>query len=97
MPCSQHVSLLHIHLNYFPSAFVVEFIRVMAMIRLNVQNLLDSRNKTRYWLVKHMESNYETVNRLCDNQSVALQLDTIEKLCKLFECTPNDLFVMDDD
>ena len=67
------------------------------MIRLNIQNLLDSRNKTRYWLVKHMESNYETVNRLCDNHSVALQLDTIEKLCKVFECTPNDLFVMDDD
>ena len=62
------------------------------MIKLNVQKLLDSKNKTRYWLVKSMESNYETVNRLCDNHAIALQLETIEKLCKILECTPNDLF-----
>jgi len=62
------------------------------VIKLNVQKLLDSKNKTRYWLVKSMESNYETVNRLCDNHAIALQLETIEKLCKILECTPNDLF-----
>lgn len=78
--------------NYSASVISVEWYRVMQMIRLNVQNLLDSKNKTRYWLVKQMDSNYETVNRLCDNQSTALQLETIEKLCDAFECTPNDLF-----
>jgi len=62
------------------------------VIKLNVQNLLDNKSKTRYWLVKSMESNYETVNRLCDNHAIALQLETIEKLCKILECTPNDLF-----
>ena len=62
------------------------------MIKLNVQKLLDDKKKTRYWLVKNMQSNYETVNRLCDNHAVALQLETIEKLCKLLDCTPNDLF-----
>ena len=62
------------------------------MIELNVQDLLDRQKKSRYWLVKNMESNYETVNRLCDNHSVAIQLETIEKLCKLLDCTPNELF-----
>ena len=62
------------------------------MIKLNVQELLDSKNKTRYWLVKNMDTNYETVNRLCDNHAVAIQLDTIERLCTVFKCTPNDLF-----
>lgn len=65
------------------------------MIKLNIQNLIDSRKKSRYWLVKSMESNYETVNRLCDNHAVALQLETIEKLCKIFKCTPNDLFIIE--
>ena len=65
------------------------------MIKLNIQNLLNQQNKTRYWLVKHMESNYETVNRICDNRAVALQLETIEKLCVLLECTPSDLFVFE--
>ena len=62
------------------------------MIKLNVQELLDSRKKTRYWLVKSMDTNYETVNRLCNNHAVAIQLETIEKLCKVLVCTPNDLF-----
>jgi len=62
------------------------------VIKLNVQKLLDSKNKTRYWLVKSMESNYETVNRICDNHAIAIQLETIGKLCKILECTPNDLF-----
>ena len=64
------------------------------MIQLNIQHLLDSKKRTRYWLVKAMESNYETVNRLCDNYTVALRLETIEKLCKALECTPNDLFII---
>jgi len=64
----------------------------MLVIRLNVQKLLDAKNKTRYWLVKKLESNYETINRLCDNNAVALQLETIEKLCRVLDCTPNDLF-----
>ena len=80
------------HPNYYMSSSVVESIRVISLIKLRVQEILDRKNKTRYWLVKHMESSYETVNRICDNQSAALQLETIEKLCKLLECTPNDLF-----
>ena len=65
------------------------------MINLNIQTLLDERKKTRYWLVKALESNYETVNRLCDNASCAIYLETIEKLCGVLDCEPNDLFVID--
>ena len=67
------------------------------MVELNVQDLLDRQKKSRYWLVKNMESNYETVNRLCDNHSVAIQLETIEKLCRLLDCTPNELFAITDE
>ncbi len=65
------------------------------MLKMNVQNLLDERGKTRYWLVKEMQTTYKTVNKLCDNTLTGLQLDTIEKLCKIFECTPNDLFIFE--
>ena len=65
------------------------------MIKLNVQDLLNEKKKTRYWLVKEMDSNYETVNRLCNNHAVAIQLETIEKLCIYLECTPSDLFVIE--
>ena len=81
--------------NYFVSAFPVEFDAVITLIKLNVQNILDEQKKTRYWLVKNMESNYETVNRICDNKAVALQLETIEKLCLLLDCSPSDLFIIE--
>ncbi|MCL1852547.1 MAG: helix-turn-helix transcriptional regulator [Peptococcaceae bacterium] len=65
------------------------------MITLNVQQLLNEKGKTRYWLVKALDSNYETVNRLCDSASSAIYLETIEKLCRIFDCTPNDLLTIE--
>ncbi|MCI9641374.1 MAG: helix-turn-helix transcriptional regulator [Eubacterium sp.] len=66
------------------------------MIKMNVQNLLNKKGKTRYWLVKEMQTTYKTVNKLCDNTLTGLQLETIEKLCEILDCTPNDLFIFDD-
>ncbi|MGN0527502.1 MAG: helix-turn-helix domain-containing protein [Eubacterium sp.] len=64
------------------------------MIEMNVQNLLNKKGKTRYWLVKEMQTTYKTVNKICDNTLTGLQLETIEKLCQILECTPNDLFII---
>ena len=63
---------------------------------MNVQNLLNKKGKTRYWLVKEMQTTYKTVNKLCDNTLTGLQLETIEQLCEILDCTPNDLFIFDD-
>lgn len=68
---------------------------VIKVINTNVQQLLDSKNKTRYWLVKQMQTTYKTVNKICDNTLTGLQLETIEKLCQILECTPNDLFTIE--
>ena len=67
------------------------------MINMNVQKLLDEKQKTRYWLVKQMQTTYKTVNKICDNTLTGIQLETIEKLCNILECTPNDLFTIDCD
>jgi len=65
------------------------------MIKMNVEQLLQEKNKKRYWLVKEMQTTYKTVNRICDNSLTGLQLETIEKLCAILECEPNDLFVIE--
>ena len=65
------------------------------MIKTNIQNLLNKKGKTRYWLVKKMQTTYKTVNKLCDNTLTGLQLETIEKLCDILECSPNDLFIIE--
>ena len=65
------------------------------MIKTNIQNLLDKKGRTRYWLVKEMQTTYKTVNKLCDNTLTGVQLETIEKLCDILECSPNDLFTIE--
>ena len=65
------------------------------MIMLAVAELLKRKNKTRYWLVKHMQTDYNSINKICDNTVTSLHLETVEKLCKILECTPNDLFIID--
>ena len=67
------------------------------MINMNVQKLLEEKNKSRYWLVKQMQTTYKTVNKICDNTLSGIQLETIEKLCHILECTPNELFNITDD
>lgn len=65
------------------------------MIKMNVQEILNEQNKTRYWLVKQMQTTYKTVNKICDNTLTGLQLETIEKLCTILNCSPNDLFTIE--
>lgn len=35
-----------------------------------------------------------TLYRLYNNEATRIDFDSIEKLCKLLDCTPNDLFII---
>ena len=62
------------------------------MIKMNVDKLLAERGRTRYWLVKQMQTTYKTINKICDNTLSGIQLETMEKLCLVLECELTDLF-----
>ena len=62
------------------------------MLQFNVQALLDKKDKTRYWLVKQMGTDYATVNKICDNASKSVRIDTLERLMKALDCEVQDLF-----
>ena len=61
-------------------------------VYLRVNELLKEKNKTKYWLVKQLDSSYAVVNNLVSGDAVAIQLRTVGKLCKIFDCSPDDLF-----
>lgn len=63
---------------------------------LNIENLLKKKGKSKYWLVQELGSNYTVINNMIDNQTTGIRFDTMEKLCKLLECTPNDLFIIEE-
>ena len=64
----------------------------ISMLQFNVQALLDKKDKTRYWLVKQMGTDYATVNKICDNASKSVRIDTLERLMKALDCEVQDLF-----
>lgn len=62
------------------------------MIRLRVLDILEERNLTKYWLYKQMELSYQNFNKMMNNETQSIRFENIEKLCRILECTPNDLF-----
>ncbi|MCI8519159.1 MAG: helix-turn-helix transcriptional regulator [Clostridia bacterium] len=61
------------------------------MIYINVKEILKKQGKTKYWLVKNMEGSYQSITAMMNNETTGIKFDTLEKLCNLLECTPNDI------
>ena len=42
-----------------------------------------------------MHSDYKTISDMMDNKTSGIKFETIEKLCILLDCTPNDIFLIE--
>jgi len=62
------------------------------MVKIKIDKLLEEKGRTKYWLIKETELNFHTVTNLVKNKTTGIQFDTLEKICKTLECTPNDIF-----
>ena len=58
---------------------------------------MNRKNITTYTLIYKYEINPRTINNLKHNRGITV--DTLEKLCTILECTPNDIieFIPDND
>lgn len=66
------------------------------MVRLNLEYLLEKHNKSKYWLVKNLESNYTVVNNMINGVTTGIRFETIDRLCDLFNCEPGELFIKEE-
>ncbi len=64
------------------------------MLLFNLKALLESRGygRPQTFLRVHGFSNY-TISRIMNNKTVSISYDTLEKLCLICQCTPDELFV----
>lgn len=62
------------------------------MVKLNVEEILKNKGKSKYWLFVQMEMTYTNFNALVTNKTKSIKYKNIEKLCNILECEPNDLF-----
>lgn len=67
------------------------------MIYLSVDKLLENSGQTTYWLVRQLNSSYSVVNNMLSRKPESIRLSMIEKLCRIFDCKPNDLFTIVED
>jgi putative transcriptional regulator len=65
------------------------------MITLNLDKLLTERNLTAYALAKKTGLHQSVISKIRRNESQALRLDVLDKLCVALECKPGDLIVSD--
>jgi putative transcriptional regulator len=65
------------------------------MIILKLDELLTERNLTAYALAKKTGLHQSVISKIRRNESQALRLDVLDKLCAALECQPGDLIVSD--
>lgn len=67
------------------------------MIELRIEQLLEEREKTFYWLAKETEIGYTSLWRLRHGEAKTISLDYLERICRALECEPGELFELVDD
>ena len=66
------------------------------MVTLRVLELLEQRGKTKYWLYKQLGMSYQNFSNMVNNRTKSIRYENIETICRLLDCTPNELFLIDD-
>ncbi len=66
---------------------------IVGMIILKLDELLTERNLTGYAIAKKTGLHQSVISKIRRNESQALRLDVLDKLCAALECQPGDLIV----
>jgi len=69
----------------------------MAKIALRIDELLEDRGKSAYWLANELGMGHGNLYVYRKNKVKAMNLDLLARMCELLECSPSDLLVLVDD
>ena len=61
------------------------------MINMKLQHFLDEQKISRRELSRQVNIRQSTINDYCNNTFKSISKENLEKLCKHFECSVNDL------
>jgi len=63
------------------------------MIQLRLNELLEQRGQTIYWLWKQTGIRYATIWQMGKGEVQRLNLDVLDRVCEALQCQPGDLLV----
>lgn len=61
------------------------------VIEIRVDELLEERGRSFYWLAKETGISHTTLWRLKKGRALGINFDTLEKICSVLECKPGDV------
>lgn len=66
------------------------------MITINIKDKLTEKNMNKNQFAKQAQIGYPAVCALYEGTTTRISFETLENICKVLECTPNDIIVSDD-
>lgn len=64
------------------------------MIEVRIEQLLEERGKSFYWLAKETGIGYTSLWRLRHEEAKTISFNYLERICRALECEPGDLLVL---
>ena len=61
-------------------------------MKLRILDILKEQGKTKYWLYIRLGLSYQNFNRIVKGETKSIKFETLNAICNILECTPNDLF-----
>ena len=65
-------------------------------MRLNIKQKVDEKGLNKNQLSKLLQLGYVATCNLYEGKTERIYFDTLERLCKVLDCTPNDIIISDD-
>ena len=67
------------------------------MIEVRIEQLLEQRGKSFYWLAKATGIGYTSLWRLRHEEAKTISFNYLERICRALECKPGDLLILRED
>jgi putative transcriptional regulator len=61
------------------------------MIEIRIDELLQNRGRSFYWLAKETGISHTTLWRLKKGKALGINFETLEKMCEKLNCQPGDV------
>ena len=61
-------------------------------MKLKLKELLDSKDKSVYWLKHETNISHATIYKMVNNETKMISFENLEKICNALNCTHNDIF-----
>ena len=67
------------------------------MIEIRIDELLEERGRTFYWLAKETGISHSTLWRLKTGRAVGINFPTLDQICRVLGCHPGDVLKLEDE